>query len=275
MEKLDPTLDKRCGTYAGYKAHRKRNEQLCDPCREAMRIYRRENYKPELNRKHAAKYKEANKELIKQRQKKYIKHVDPEIKAARKAARKAITNSPEAVAARKKKASEAQKRWRAANKEKVAILAKAYAQKNRAKITEKDRQRRAADPERYKKQHQEYYQKHKERLLEQKREWIKKNPNHRSQVDRRRRARIANNGYEKYTEEDVIELYGSNCYLCDGPINLEAERQTGRSGWEEGLHIDHFIPISKGGPDTLANVRPTHGRCNLIKHVTLPEKATA
>ena len=46
---------------------------------------------------------------------------------------------------------------------------------------------------------------------------------------------------------------------------MNAPRQTGLDGWENGLQIDHLIPISKGGPDTLINVRPTHGLCNLRK----------
>ena len=64
-----------------------------------------------------------------------------------------------------------------------------------------------------------------------------------------------------------MELYGTNCYLCNDPINLQAARRVGKAdGWEQGLHIDHVIPISKGGSDTLDNVRPTHALCNLSKN---------
>lgn len=265
MEKLEPTVDKRCGTESGYRRHRRSNEHKCQPCKDAHNIHRRATYNPEVNRKHAKKYKESHFEIVRERQKKYTKRLDPEVKAARKEARQAVVNSPEAVAVRKKKASEGQKRWRASNKEKVAALARVYGKKNRDKLREKDRQRRASNPEKYKKQNQEYYKKNKEKIDKKKKEWLLKNPHHRSEVDRRRRARKANNGYEKYTWQEVIQTYGSNCYLCLKPIDLTAERQTGRPGWEEGLHIDHFVPIVKGGPDTLANVRPTHGRCNLSK----------
>ena len=34
---------------------------------------------------------------------------------------------------------------------------------------------------------------------------------------------------------------------------------------ESGLHIEHFIDIALGGPDTLENVRPSHAWCNLTK----------
>jgi 5-methylcytosine-specific restriction endonuclease McrA len=46
---------------------------------------------------------------------------------------------------------------------------------------------------------------------------------------------------------------------------MKASRKVGSKNWEKSLHIDHLIPISKGGSDTLENVRPTHALCNLKK----------
>jgi 5-methylcytosine-specific restriction endonuclease McrA len=63
----------------------------------------------------------------------------------------------------------------------------------------------------------------------------------------------------------VLETYGATCYLCEQPIDLNAPRQVGRPGWELGLHIDHVVPISRGGSDTLENVKPTHAYCNQTK----------
>ena len=64
----------------------------------------------------------------------------------------------------------------------------------------------------------------------------------------------------------VIETYGTDCHLCGGAIDLDAPRTPGKPGWEKSLHIDHVIPLSKGGDDTLENVRPSHGKCNIKKH---------
>lgn len=36
-----PTIDDRCGTPAGYQAHRKRGEAACGPCRNANAAYMR------------------------------------------------------------------------------------------------------------------------------------------------------------------------------------------------------------------------------------------
>ena len=83
--------------------------------------------------------------------------------------------------------------------------------------------------------------------------------------NRRRRASITSD----YNELQVIATYGINCYLCDLEIDFMAPRKCGVPGWETGLHIDHLLPISKGGSDTLENVRPTHGLCNLVKYNTV------
>jgi len=82
--------------------------------------------------------------------------------------------------------------------------------------------------------------------------------------NRSRRAKIT----MPYNELQVIALYGGDCYLCGLGIDFMAPRKCGIEGWENGLHIDHLIPLAKDGVDTLDNVRPTHGLCNLRKYAT-------
>jgi 5-methylcytosine-specific restriction endonuclease McrA len=72
--------------------------------------------------------------------------------------------------------------------------------------------------------------------------------------------------YSFYSANTVIAKYGNTCHLCGEAIDLSAPRQTGLEGWDRGLHIDHVVPLSKGGKDTLENVRPSHGWCNLSKN---------
>ncbi len=86
---------------------------------------------------------------------------------------------------------------------------------------------------------------------------------------RRTRARKVGVDYGYYTDQDVLDLYGAICHICNEDIDLNSPRKCGDPGWEKGLHIDHVHPISRGGADTIENVRPSHGRCNVIKNATI------
>jgi 5-methylcytosine-specific restriction endonuclease McrA len=85
------------------------------------------------------------------------------------------------------------------------------------------------------------------------------------QKNRRRRAKES----KLYNELQVIATYGGNCYICGLAIDFMSPRKAGLPGWENGLHIDHILPLAKGGSDTLENVRPAHGVCNLQKWANL------
>lgn len=102
--------------------------------------------------------------------------------------------------------------------------------------------------------------------IEYQREYRKLKPESKRESERRRRARKFNNGFSKYKESEVLELYGTICYICNMEIDLKAPRQSGLEGWGSGLHIDHVLALSKGGSDSIDNVRPTHGECNVKKH---------
>lgn len=104
--------------------------------------------------------------------------------------------------------------------------------------------------------------------------WVEKNPERHKELirngSRKRRALILGNGSSPYTEFEVLDTYGKDCHICEKAIDLNAPRQVGKDGWEKGLHIDHLIPILKGGSDTLENVRPSHGLCNISKGAKTP-----
>ena len=112
-------------------------------------------------------------------------------------------------------------------------------------------------------------EKNRERKRELVRKWNKLNKAYRQKLkrenSRKRRAQKRNNKHSKYTEAEVLERYGLICYICQKEIDLNAPRSTSQKGWEMGLHIDHVIPLFKGGSDTIDNVKPTHGKCNISK----------
>ena len=123
--------------------------------------------------------------------------------------------------------------------------------------------------QRNKEQKKEYYQDNKEKIKESKKEYRQNNPHKARETDRKRRALRQANIHEPYTENQVLKLYGTDCHICKKPVNLSANRSPGAPGWQQGLHIDHVIPLSQGGPDTLDNAKPAHGLCNLQKHASI------
>ena len=73
----------------------------------------------------------------------------------------------------------------------------------------------------------------------------------------------------KFTMEEIVSLYGTDCFHCGGPIDFTAPRAPGAPGWEKAYHPDHLIPLSKDGLDELENIRPSHGKCNIKKWSTI------
>ena len=113
--------------------------------------------------------------------------------------------------------------------------------------------------------HRNYYKKNQEKMQKWRKEYYKKYP----EVSRRNKLIRKNKENFKvkiYKDLDVLSLYGTNCHICLKPINLNAPRKTGKPGWQNGLHIDHLLPISLGGLDTIENVRPAHAVCNLRRY---------
>jgi 5-methylcytosine-specific restriction endonuclease McrA len=119
-----------------------------------------------------------------------------------------------------------------------------------------------------------YYAKNRDRELAYAKEYRSENRHKFNEGARRYRSRKLKNGVEYYTEAQVLELYGTDCHICSLPIDLDAPRSTKYEGWQMGLQIDHIQPISKQGPDTLNNVRPSHGVCNNKKKATWEDPAS-
>lgn len=158
------------------------------------------------------------------------------------------------------------KQYCSENKEKVVENKKKYYQKNKKQIRQKQLVYEEKTKEKRKEYLKQYHQENKERIRAKKREYSRAHPELDRNKNRRKRAIKRQNGFEKYTESQVLELYGNNCYLCNMTIDMNVSRKCGDPGWEQGLHIEHYIDIALGGPDTLENVRPSHAICNLTKN---------
>jgi hypothetical protein len=173
------------------------------------------------------------------------------------------------------------KAWHKANPEKANTSTRSYYAANSEKVKEIKKAYYLANSEKQKARSKAYYLKNSEKVKARKNAWYianlekqnaaartryKANPDKAIANGRIRRAKRLGNGHEPYTHKEIFETYGTNCYLCDMPINLQISGRPGSNPqWRSGLHIEHFIDIALGGSDTIENVRPSHAWCNLTK----------
>jgi hypothetical protein len=168
------------------------------------------------------------------------------------------------------KAQTYKKMWKQANPEKVKTYSKNYWSRNPEKLQVKrarsDKAWRARYPEKANSKARSWRAANPDKVKEINKRFRAKNPNKPKDDARARRARLLQVPFEKLTEIQILNKWGTNCHICFLPIELDAPRQPGVAGWEKGLHLDHVIRISEGGPDTLENIKPSHGLCNLRKN---------
>lgn len=116
--------------------------------------------------------------------------------------------------------------------------------------------------------HINYKKNHPEKLQEYSKKNYKENPEYYHNSARARRARVIEAYREPYSTDDVLRMWGMACHLCGELVDLDAPRHVlakENDGWQRGLHLDHVIPLSQGGPDIVENVKPSHAVCNLSR----------
>jgi len=100
-----------------------------------------------------------------------------------------------------------------------------------------------------------YYQKNKEKIKQKSREYYHANS---KEINRSRRFRIIErrvkrnqNGVYKVLKKEIDRMYNQPCSFC---------------GSSDNIHIDHVVPISRGGRHSVGNIQPLCSACNLQKH---------
>lgn len=98
-------------------------------------------------------------------------------------------------------------------------------------------------------------------------EWKKRNPERAKAISRKgenaRRARIAEACVEAVEHMVVYARDRGLCGICGLPV------------YPRRFHVDHIIPIARGGEHSYANTQPAHPFCNISKSDRLPEEIAA
>ena len=68
------------------------------------------------------------------------------------------------------------------------------------------------------------------------------------------------NTTQRDRDRAVIRRHKPPCGICQGDIDY-----TLRTPHPDSFEVDHIVPITKGGTDSLANKQASHRRCNRAK----------
>lgn len=116
----------------------------------------------------------------------------------------------------------------------------------------------AASParrERTRARHRSWRQQNRAAYLLNARRWAQEHPERRRQQDMGRRARKLANGVHVVTERDIDRLvirHGGRCAYCPAAL-------------ASGFHLDHIVPLARGGHHAIGNLAPACPDCNLSK----------
>jgi hypothetical protein len=158
--------------------------------------------------------------------------------------------------------------YQAKNREKLSVYLKNYRAQNLERIKELDKQWRLRNSE-YKKikdaewaknnldkvreASRRYRQNNPEKAKESSRKYQKRNPEIARAIAHRRRARIAELQVYKLPPKSIRRLMNRDCAYCG----------------KKSKHLDHVIPISRGGYTGLGNLIQSCASCNLSKNSLL------
>jgi 5-methylcytosine-specific restriction endonuclease McrA len=139
---------------------------------------------------------------------------------------------------------EKRKRQYHADSEAAIQASRQYYEEHKNEILARQQQRRDNDPEL------------RARNTAKSAQWVKDHPEQARRLFRQgaqvRRARKLNQFIEQVDPETVYEMHGGRCGICGEFIQGD-------------FHVDHVIPLSKGGEHGYVNCQPAHPKCNLSK----------
>jgi hypothetical protein len=131
--------------------------------------------------------------------------------------------------------------------------AREYYKQNRETVLVKYKKRRSDNIDKYLESSNRWKRNHGEQYRAKHREWIKNNAEHVRNYNRKKRALKRGAQIQNFTDEQLYQrmsVFGFRCAYCGGTFD----------------HVDHVIPLKRGGKHCLSNLRPACSLCNLSKH---------
>lgn len=153
--------------------------------------------------------------------------------------------------------------WQKENPEKNKRNRKAEYLRNKERKLSYQRTWRAGNKDKWQKQKQREYSKHRNEWTARRRKWYQQNKEHAIAYSCERRARLKKVG-GKFTAADIKRLLIAQkhkCNVCHKDLAT--------------YHVDHIMPISRGGNNWPSNIQILCPSCNLRKHAKHPAEFMA
>jgi 5-methylcytosine-specific restriction endonuclease McrA len=159
--------------------------------------------------------------------------------------------------------------WKAKNRIRLATESMAYYCANRESVRSRQRAKIAANPGANRQRVKEwqkanpiktraaarrYRERYPDRVRAKGERWRKANPEAVSAIKQRRRARVYGAG-GSFTRAQIRDLASNQKLKC----------ATCRTSLRSGYHIDHIVPVSKGGSSWIENIQLLCPKCNRRK----------
>lgn len=150
------------------------------------------------------------------------------------------------------------RQWYKNNADKQKEQSSKWYSEHREYATEWVKERRAENPEKFRQRDKERYSVNPDIKLRRNNEWAKANPGKVKARGHRARAR-KREAPGQFTAADIDQIRAGQtdkhgalrCWICGKPMT--------------SYHIDHFIPLIKGGTNDAGNLRLACPKCNMSK----------
>lgn len=153
------------------------------------------------------------------------------------------------------------KEYYSKNRQRVLIYGRKWKAKNKQRMLETGYAWAKANPDKRRAITRRYKIKNKKKIQSWAKEWERNNRDKRRALNHNYRAR-KKQADGTHTEQDLQEQYkrqGGKCYYCGCKL-------------DDNWHIEHVIPLSRGGSNDIANIVCSCPSCNQSKHNKLPHE---